>query len=186
MIPQSIIHKVNNTIRKEGGYVNNPHDRGGPTNHGITERTARRNGFEGDMRALTREQAVQIYLSEYMVAPGFAAIAEIDGDIAEELFDTGVMSGPALPKPWLQRCLNVLNHSHKPPALFPDLVVDGVLGSVTRDALTAVLKHRGADGRLVLLRMLNSLQGAFLIEITERREQNEEFVFGWFLHRVAI
>jgi hypothetical protein len=49
-----------------------------------------------------------------------------------------------------------------------------------------ILRERGSDGELVVMRMLNSLQGAYLVEITERREQNEEFTYGWFLHRVAI
>jgi len=186
MIPESILQKVNNTIKKEGGYVNNPHDRGGPTKYGITQRTARRHGYKGDMRDLTREQAVQIYISEYMIEPGFARVAEINPAIAEELFDTGVLSGPALPRPWLQRCLNLLNHTHKDEPWFDDLVVDGVLGKNTRDALTEVLRRRGKDGELVLLRMLNSLQGAFFIQITEGRVQNEEFIYGWFLHRVVI
>jgi lysozyme family protein len=63
------------TIAKEGGYSNHPADRGGPTNFGITERVARDNGHTGDMRNLTRAQAVAIYRSEYAIKPGFAAVA---------------------------------------------------------------------------------------------------------------
>ena len=186
MIPASILQKINNTIAKEGGYVNNPYDRGGPTKYGITERTARKHGYTGDMRDLTREQAVDIYTKEYMVEPGFARIAEINGPIAEELFDTGVMSGPALPRPWLQRVLNLLNHSHRDNPWYDDLVVDGILGQKTRDALREVLRRRGKDGEIIILRALNCLQGAYLIQITERRVQNEEFIAGWFLNRVVI
>lgn len=29
MIPETILRTVDNTIQREGGYVNNPHDRGG-------------------------------------------------------------------------------------------------------------------------------------------------------------
>lgn len=186
MIPETILRTVDNTIQREGGYVNNPHDRGGPTKFGITERTARRHGYKGDMRDLTRPQAVDIYLKEYMIAPGFDRIADINPAIAEELFDAGVMSGPSVPRPWLQRSLNLLNHSHRDKPWFDDLVVDGILGQKTRDALAEVLRRRGKDGEKVLLRMLNSLQGAFLIQITEGRVQNEEFIYGWFLHRVVI
>lgn len=186
MIPASILQKVNNTIAKEGGYVNNPYDRGGPTKYGITERTARKHGYKGDMRDLPREQAVEIYLKEYMYAPGFDRIAEISAPIAEELFDTGVMSGPSVPRPWLQRSLNTLNRSHRDNPWYDDLVVDGILGQKTRDALSEVLRRRGKDGEIIILRMLNCLQGAFLIQITESRVQNEEHIAGWFLNRVVI
>jgi hypothetical protein len=48
------------------------------------------------------------------------------------------------------------------------------------------LKARGSQGEVVLLRMLNALQGARYIEITEERVQNEDFIYGWFLNRVVI
>jgi hypothetical protein len=36
-----------------------------------------------------------------------------------------------------------------------------------------------------MLRALNSLQGARYIDIGESRPANEDFMFGWFLHRVV-
>lgn len=182
----NVLKIINATIGREGRYANNPHDRGGETIWGITVATARRNGYHGAMKDMPRDTAVSIYFNEYYTAPGFGLINPLSAKICEEMFDTGVMSGPNVAIRFLQRALNVLNRSHKDVPLFADLVVDGQLGSKTAAALQLFLNQRGADGELVVLRMLNALQGAYLIEITERREQNEEFTFGWFLHRVAI
>lgn len=49
----------NAILGKEGGYVNHPDDKGGPTNWGITQSTARAHGYSGDMRSLTRDQALE-------------------------------------------------------------------------------------------------------------------------------
>ncbi len=52
---------INRVLSHEGGYVNHPKDPGGETNWGITKRTAQANGYNGSMRAMTREQAIGIY-----------------------------------------------------------------------------------------------------------------------------
>lgn len=44
----------------------------------------------------------------------------------------------------------------------------------------------GILGALVMLTALNALQGERYIYLCEKREENEDFVFGWFLHRVVI
>jgi len=177
---QSIIEGI---VEREGGFVENPKDRGGATNFGITEATARRNGYTGAMRDLPRELAVKIYLNEYVINPGFYKIAALNLDIAEELVDSGANCGPGRPGPWLQRILNALNREGK---LYPDLVVDGVLGGETRSALSALLRARGKDGETVIVNALNCLQGAYYLDITEKRQANEEFFFGWILNRVKV
>jgi lysozyme family protein len=176
---QQIIEGV---LDREKGYANNPNDTGGETMWGITIATARRNGYTGAMRELSRDQAFAIYMKEYVVAPGFMRIAAINVTIAAELVDSGVNCGPGRPGKWLQRALNLLNRQAK---LFADLEVDGVLGQQTQLALLYVLGHRGIDGETVILRALNCLQGAYYMEITENRAANEEFFFGWMLNRVA-
>ena len=60
----------NAILEKEGGYVNHPDDKGGPTNWGITQVTARAHGYDGDMQKLTRQQALDILNADYWIAPG--------------------------------------------------------------------------------------------------------------------
>ena len=65
-----IDHLVAAVIAREGGYVDHPADRGGPTCWGITQGVARADGYAGAMRALPRERAAAIYRRLYWTAPG--------------------------------------------------------------------------------------------------------------------
>lgn len=169
-------------IEREGGYVDHPADRGGPTHHGITEQVARAFGYHGQMQDMPRSVAKQIYLERYWVAPGFAHVNDHSAAVAEELLDTGVNMGVAVAGRFLQRALNAFNLEGK---IYPDVTVDGVVGRMTIAALRAFLGHRGKDGHLVLVRALNAQQGERYLGIAEGRASQEAFTFGWFLHRVA-
>jgi len=164
------------TIGKEGGYSDHPADRGGPTRWGITERVARKNGYKGDMKALPRETAVAIYRQEYAIAPGFASVAEISPSVGEELFDTGVNMGPAVPSLWFQQALNGLNNGGK---LYADIAEDGDIGPGTLAAFKAYRKARGAEADAVMLKALNCMQGARYVELARTRKANEAFLYGW-------
>jgi lysozyme family protein len=176
---ESIIDRV---IEAEGGYADHPADSGGPTMYGITLTVARANGYLGEMRDLPESLARAIYRNRYIVKPKFDRVAAIDADIAHELIDSGVNMGPARPAEFFQRCLNVFNANG---SRYADLFVDGDIGNATLDALRAFLRWRGAEGKRVLLRALNSLQGTFYIELAEKRPKDEAFVYGQILNRVA-
>lgn len=182
----NITKAIDDLVGREGRYSNNQNDRGGPTMWGITEAVARANGYTGRMDSMPRDTANRIYLDVYFNSPRFCDVAKQSPSIAEELFDTGVNMGVGVAGTFLQRSLNVLNKSHTALPLYPDLVVDGGVGNDTLYALSLYLKARGVEGDKVLMRMLNSLQGERYIGITEGRVKNEEFIYGWFLHRVVI
>lgn len=181
----NITEIIDEVIRAEGGYVDDPHDAGGKTKYGITEKVARAAGYQGDMRDLPIELAKKIYYRKYVEEPGFSRIAAISPAIAAEVIDTGVNCGPATAGKFLQMALNAFNQRG---ALWPDLVVDGGVGQKTADALTAYLKNRAKDdGERVMLSALNCLQGARYIEISQAGDmKNESFVYGWIRNRVKV
>ena len=124
-------------IDREGGYVNNPADRGGPTKYGITEAVARANGYKGNMRDLPLDVTKSIYRQQYWISPRFDQVNTISSAVAEELLDTGVNCGTGFAKPLLQRALNLLNNQGK--GSWPDIAVDGVYGPATLNALKTYL-----------------------------------------------
>ncbi|ARG17568.1 hypothetical protein B7L44_13795 [Acinetobacter nosocomialis] len=179
----SVDNYIDELIKREGGYVNNPNDRGGATNFGITEAVARVNGWKGPMRDLPLDLAKQIYKQQYWINPRFDQVNTLSPSIAEELLDTGVNCGVAFAKPLLQRALNLLNNQGK--GGWPDLAVDGIYGSATLGALKNFLAKRGKDGEKVMLKVLNIMQGQRYIEICERNPTQEQFFYGWISNRIA-
>ncbi len=173
---------LDDLLAREGGYVYNPDDRGGPTNFGITQSVARAAGWTGAMRDLPRDLAIAIYHRRYWTEPRFDAVAAIAPRVAAELFDTGVNMGPVTAIRFLQRSLNVLNRQGSD---WPDVIVDRQIGPATLTALRRLMAVRGADGEVVLLKALNALQGAQYIAIAEASPSNESFLYGWLAGRVA-
>jgi len=176
---------LSDLMRVEGGYVNNKNDAGGETNFGITKETAVRNGYTGPMSALTKDIAIQIYRSEYFFGPNFGKVFDTGlTSVAAELFDTCVNMGTGTASAFLQRILNALNNQG---TLYPDLTVDGKIGPATINALTTLVKRRGLNStESVLLKALNAQQCVRYIELSEKRPQNEDFVWGWIDSRVGM
>ena len=169
---------INDIIRVEGGYVNDPSDSGGETNFGITIETARAYGYTGLMRDLPRETAFDIYVARYWDAVSGEALIALSESITAEIVDTAVNMGPKRAGKFLQRSLNAFNNQQR---AYNDIVIDGDIGPGTIFALTRYLQTRD-EGTLV--KVLNCLQGAFYIDLVERREKDEKFINGWFKNRV--
>lgn len=107
---------IDDVIEREGGYVNDPNDPGGRTIYGITERD-----FPGEWNngPPSLERAKQVYAQKFVHTPGFDKIPDMD--LAEQLIDYGVNSGPFIAIQKLQLVVGVPQ--------------DGVLGPATLDAL---------------------------------------------------
>lgn len=171
---------INQIIRIEGGYVDNPSDSGGATKYGITQTVAHEWGYTGDIKDLPKQTAFDIYDYRYWSSLKGDEIENLSPMIVDEIVDTGVNMGVYRAGKFLQRALNVFNDKG---ALYPDLEADGIIGSKTVDALRLYLNVRNEN---VLLKALNSLQGAFYVTLSERREKDETFIYGWFKNRVKI
>src|SRR4030095_12637982 len=175
--------QIDELIEREGGYVNHPADKSGPTRFGIAEAVARAHGYAGPMAKLPREEAVAIYRRLYWLRPRFDEVAERVPRVAAELFDTGANMGPAVAATFLQRALTALNRGGKD---YPDLTPAGRIGPATIAALDAFLGARGkSGGETVLLRALEALQGERYLRLAEKRPASEAFLYGWLANRIG-
>lgn len=178
----TVDHEIASVIAREGDYSNHPADRGGPTRWGITEQVARAYGYAGDMRALPKETAAAIYKRRYWTDVRFDQVAQRFPRIGSEMFDTGINMGQEVAGAFLQRALNLLNSG---ATMWPDIKVDGRIGSMTLAALDSFKQRRGVAGEDVLLKTLDGFQVARYADITEGRPANEAFFYGWIANRIG-
>lgn len=171
-------------MRETGGtqdYVNDPDDAGGETRWGITKATAREYGYMGDMRQLPKETAINIYKSRYWLRPGYDKLVTVDSKLAETSFDFGVLVGEKVSSRMVQRALNVLNNKGQ---YYPDIIADGIIGNKTIAAYNGYKNIRGKEGIQLLHNVICGFRSTYLVEVAERKEINEKYVFGWLSNRV--
>lgn len=111
---------LDRVLQHEGGYVDHPHDPGGATRYGITERVARSHGYTGSMRELPLSVARDIYRADYWDAVGADRFPPA---LAFQLFDAAVNHGTGTAIRLLQRAVGVTD--------------DGIAGPVTMRAVEA-------------------------------------------------
>lgn len=133
---QSVSQIAEEIVVREGGYVNDPDDPGGATNFGVTIHTMRRLGLDldrdgsitsADVRRLTRDQAIQIFIEHYFHRP---LIAELPSPLQATVFDMYVNAGGNAVK-ILQRMLVEMGYA---------VVADGALGPKTLAAVRAAYR----------------------------------------------
>ena len=151
---------LDDLIRREGGYVHDPVDRGGPTKYGITQRTLRawrgRAVTVDEVRRLTEEEARAIYHRRYVSEPGFTTLLD---PLRAQVVDDGVMSGPRQAVRDLQRAIG-------------NVTVDGQLGPKTR----AALRRRGVA---VVHARLIQVRAKRIGRIVQRAPSQARFLNGW-------
>lgn len=163
----------------EGGYVNNPKDPGGATNHGVTEAVARKNDYKGHMRDLPKEFAADIAYKDYIKAPGYEPLLELSPTLAHKLIDIGYNAGPGRSSRWLQIAINSLNRGGQD---YADIAVDGRVGPATINAYKNLAKRRGETKACELvLKVLEGQQAQHYLSLRHL----ETFMIGWVDHRLG-
>lgn len=114
---------IDEIIEREGGFVDNPADRGGPTNMGITlpvlSKWLGRVATIDELKALDRATAFAIYDKMFLRDTGIVKIA--DEGLRGLVLDAAVNHGPRRAVVILQQALGV--------------TADGILGPATLSAL---------------------------------------------------
>ncbi|MDN5788424.1 holin-associated N-acetylmuramidase [Pseudorhodobacter sp.] len=124
---QSVQEIAKEIVAREGGFVDDPDDPGGATKYGVTMHTMQRLGLDltgdgavdaADVKRLTREQAVQIFVEHYFERPGVSQLPEM---LQASVFDMMVNAGTNAVKV-LQRLLTDMGFACVP---------DGAIGPQT-------------------------------------------------------
>jgi lysozyme family protein len=168
----------------EGGYVDDPDDNGKCTNHGITQALAEQYkttlktkfGWDGNMRNLTTEMAFFIYKTHFWDKMKLDDVMKRSVFLADRLFDLGINAGKTVAVKNLQRYLNVMNNRQ---TYWKDIDADGAMGPKSLAALDAYIAKRGATGKDYLIDAMLDMQSTYYIELAERREKDEKFIYGW-------
>ena len=118
-------------LKAEGGFINRPEDRGGPTNFGITKKTLAEfhnvpSVSDREIFQLTEANAAQVYRALYWDKIGLDRV--IFNNLCLVLFDQAVNRGVVTVVRQLQEVLNI--------SFAEKLEVDGELGP---DSLSALI-----------------------------------------------
>lgn len=159
---------IDGVIEREGGFVNHPADRGGPTNRGVTQKALSewlgRAAGADEVRNLSIEVARSIYRSNYFILPG---ISDLPEPLHAVMLDAAVHHGPATAIRMLQRLLTLWKIDPGP--------IDGVVGERTMLAASVACGERARDLTVALIEHRRH----FMKEIVEADRSQMVFFNGW-------
>lgn len=123
-------------LNHEGGFVNHPADKGGPTKFGVTQKTYSaylgRPASLQEVKDMDVETAREIFEINYLTGP---RIHLIPNPLMTMVLDMSINHGPRNALKMVQRVVNA--------AGFGPITVDGRLGPKTRAALNATISAMG-------------------------------------------
>lgn len=173
------LYGFNGTMTHEGKTLSNDkNDPGQQTYWGISR--ARHPSWKGwsliDSGELPLENMIkEFYKIRFWDELRGDEIAKISKEVAAELFDTAVNIGIRRAVEFFQTALNMQNNYGK---TYPDLEVDGILGSKTIECLSRYASMQPGnkeDNINILLRCMNGEQYIFY-----KKNPKHEYFRGWF------
>ena len=183
--PQRVIDMAHDIVQREGGYVDNPDDPGGATNHGISLPYARQHGllfdFNGDgvvdasdIQQITVEQAVECFLMDFYKTPHFDALSEA---LQPEVMDFAVNAGCSEAVKALQQPLDRIRTARDDLArMVPVVTVDGELGPETENAARNCVKVLGES---VVVNSYTTTRESYYRTIARDNPHLGIFLNGW-------
>ena len=160
---------LNAVLKHEGGYVDDPDDRGGATNHGITQATLAdwrgKTVTAADVKELAATEAAAIYKARYWDKMNLDQI--VSREVAEAVMDFGVNAGIKTAGKALQRAANWVNG---PGA--GKLVEDGAIGPIT-------IRTVNTTGERMLLLKFFEVRVRYYNGISRSRPLNRKFLYAW-------
>ena len=157
--PQEFFEIVNHTLEEEGGYVNDPTDKGGETNFGISKRAYP----NLDIFNLTEDDAIDIYWDDYWVR---GKCDKVPGKLQPIYFDMCVNFG-------IRGAVKVLQETANGKGA--NIEVDGGIGPNTIKAIKNLSLER--------VRAFRVLKFA---KIVIANPKQMKFWYGWYRRSLKI
>lgn len=158
---------VDMVLAYEGGFVDNPNDKGGPTNFGITIDTLaswrKCQVTADDIKNLTSQEAGEIYQSKYLVAQNYDQLTDVK--LRAAMVDFGVLCGPVNATMSLQSVLGQIK--------------DGICGPAT---ITAANANHGTP----TINQLSVARINFHADRVSKRPDQIVFFKGWISRAVSF
>ena len=163
-----------NRAKIEGGWADDPADRGGKTNRGVTEATwvnywrSRNQRPPCSIQDASERQTKQVLHDEYWIKSKCDKVGEVSSAyLAAHLFDACVHHGQQRGQMLLQQALNYLGAS---------LVVDGIVGPITLEQVKVYSRtHHDA---LIASMMFQRAQ--YFDSIFKSNPSQAQYKRGWF------
>lgn len=177
----------------EGGYDNDPDDRGGETYAGISrkffpswqgwkiiDQIKKSNISKTAINKTAKaDQLLQDYVRAWYKTNWFDALGlgDLPQPLANEIFEQSVNLGKAGSGKKVQIICNAYNYLSGAKKLFTDLKVDGAIGPKTLAALKIILANKANAASLV--HALNCMQGAHYLELAAKKFTQRKYTAGW-------
>ena len=189
MTKEDVRDIIKSTISIEGGYVNDPNDRGGETIFGISrnnfpnwegwarvDQFAHKNTEIGISRlescADIMSMAIDFYLNEFF-KPN--KLHMLDKELGKVLFDIGVNQGLKTSAKHLQKTINLIIGSEI-------LVIDGIIGEETMKKLNLVYDlhlDKYGDASEIMIQWIKFFQMERYKKIIDNDKSQKKYLIGW-------